>query len=596
MLELPRLSKWQVIFRNYEGSVWDTEGLGVRTARVQGRPVNVPNEMQISVAREISQLIELEEEHYSLSRRIRAQHVAVTHGEAEPEGPSSEVTRQIEAQLQELRDTEPIVVDRPSILGEGLRVDPAQIEFSEVTDNAAIGVSIYPRSFRCHWCGHYIIVDPEAPSSLNCPCCQAFCPSCKEQIAEPIDGKCPSCGNRVKRSLLDQFRYLFVCPRCARFEEFTPAIVRLEEVRGQPIECPECHRGHLHFFIRDSFNTAFWQCTNRACRFRNRTDQNRLNKFCRCHIRQGPQGEPGQPSIMRPTITSAPSISYPLVNSYLYLGTEPVTLANLRTEHDAKTAVDRHSWRLSEGLSDPDRRILADLGIVDSFTVPSIRTSTVVYGYKSNISSYPVVIEQYERMAQLFGGRNRYRAYLVNTIGRALVVVFDKDRFLRLLGIVGTSYEAVVDDCIAHLQGDALQDLISSAEQLPVVGALHGLEHAFLQAVTRQVGLEVFGSKILLRDCSVIIYEREEVGSGGLVQVTSGSEGAQFKRLIFEVWNAVKGCDQDCRSACPACVFVNDFYCQPFVPSEVQRWLPPNSLLDRQLASVYMSPPIEAGQ
>lgn len=593
MPELPRLSKWQVIFRNYEGSVWDTEGLGVRTARIQGRLASVPNSVAISVAREISRLIELREQHESLSQGRRAQRAAAMEAEGQAEGPSSDVLHQIEAQLEELRGDMPIAVDVPTGAIEGLRVDPAQIEFCEVAGGSVISVNVYPRSFRCHWCGHYEIVDPETPRPLYCPCCHSFCPSCKQQVAEPVDGKCPICGTKTRRSLLDQFRYVFVCPRCASIEEFTPAIVRLEEVRGQLIECPECHQGHLHFYIRDSFNTAFWQCTNSKCRFHNRTDDNRLNKFCRCHIRRGPDGEEGRPSIMKPIITSAPSISYPLVKSYLYLGTEPVNLANLRAEHEKQSGMDRHSWRLSDGLSAPDIRILADLGIKDSFTVPSISTSTVVYGYKSNISSHPVVIEDYERMAQLLGSHNRFRAYFVNTIGRALVLVLDKERFLSLFGIAGTSYETIVDDAINHLENDALQEVLENPERVPIVTALHALEHACLQTVTRQVGLEVFGSKLLLRDCSIVLYEREEVGSGGLVQVTSGSQGAQFKRLILGVWNAIKSCDQGCRTACPACVFVNDFYCQPFVPDEVERWFPPNSLLDRELAAGYMSPPLE---
>lgn len=593
MPELPRLSKWQVIFRNFEGSVWDTEGLGVRTARIQGAPISVPGPMAVSVANEISKLIELREQHESMSQRRRAQRAAAVEGEAESEGPPSDVLRQIEAHLNELRGEVPITVDVPTGSTEGLRVDPAQIEFYEVIDNSTISVNVYPRSFRCHWCGHYEIVDPESPRPLYCPCCRSFCPSCREQVTEPVNGTCPVCGSKTRRSLLDQFRYVFVCPRCASIEEFTPAIARLEDVRGHQIECPECHNGHLHFYIKDSFNTAFWRCTNSNCRFRNRTDDNRLNKFCRCHIRRGSDGEQGRPSIMKPIITSAPSISYPLIKSYLYLGAEPVNLANLKAEQEKQSSMDRHSWRLSDGLSEPDIRILADLGIKDSFTVPRINTSTVVYGYKSNVSSFPHVIEDYERMGQLFGSHNRYKAYLVNTVGRALVVVLDKERFVRLLRLTDTSYEAIVDDAINHLENDALQELLENPERVPLVTAFHALEHAYFKTVTRQVGLEVFGSKLLLRDCSIVLYEREEVGSGGLIQVTSGSQGAQFKRLIHGVWNAIKSCDQGCRNACPACVFVNDFYCQPFVPNEVERWLPPNSLLDRELAAGYMSPPME---
>ncbi len=70
--------------------------------------------------------------------------------------------------------------------------------------------------------------------------------------------------------------------------------------------------------------------------------------------------------------------------------------------------------------------------IDEVFTVPEILTTTVVYGYQSGIFSFPVTIPDNERLAQFFkpSRGTRYRAYLVNTKGRGLVIKLNEDKIL----------------------------------------------------------------------------------------------------------------------------------------------------------------------
>lgn len=585
MSDLPRLSKNQALFRNFEGSVWNTEKFVVRTQNIDGNPVNRPEIARV-IAREISELIKVEDEHYSFKRQRRAERARVP----KKEEVSREDYAEIEAQLRELRGEE-----GPEILSEKepaefkARVDAYQIDLIEITDNSIAHVDIFPRSYRCYTCGHYEIIDPRTVKDLKCPCCKGYCPNCEESVEEPVDEKCPKCGTKLRRNYLEQYAYIFVCPRCANIEEFTPAIIRLDDVRGRVITCPQCGKGHFHFRIKESFTTAFWQCTNPGCQFVRRTGRNRLNKFCKCHIPHGPNNEEGRYSIMKPIVTSAPSIAYPLVKTYLYLGTNPLTLGDLQLEHQKSKGVDKYEWRLSEKVSSLDLKMISDIyGIMDAFTVPKIVTSTVVYGYKSNVSSHPVRINDNERMAKLFGTRQRFKAYLTNTEGRALVIMLNKGKILDYVKSVpefrcdpNISYEDATNNIIAYLTTGQFQLIIDNPDAAGLVTLLHALEHAYFKSAVEQVGLEIFGSKILVTDCAILLYEREDVGEGGLVQLTSGAEAVGFKRLLRQMQTITRICPQLCHYACPACIYIHDFYCQPFVPSEMPRWFPPNALLNR---------------
>jgi len=301
---------------------------------------------------------------------------------------------------------------------------------------------------------------------------------------------------------------------------------------------------------------------------------------------------PGKPSIMRPIPTSA-SIATPLIRSYLWLGTEAVTLGSLVAQHEQTRAEDAYAWRLSEGLQESELGWVGQLfGVEDAFTIPRIRTTTVVYGYRSGISSYPTQIRDDERLPQLFkeprGGR--YRAYFADTLGRALVVRLARQRLLEALvaqSVVNPSesYEKCADATLQFASAGNFQEVIEGRGPVALLELVHAIEHAFFKTAVNHVGLEVFGGKILLRDAAVVLYEREDVGPGGLVQLSNTSE---FLRLLKDSRQVLWSCPQLCRGSCPACLFVHDYYCQPYMPNEIDRWLPPNSLLNRVRARELM--------
>jgi len=72
MKTISKLSKWQVLFRNFEGSVRDFENVSVRTENiVNTQPFSNPQISQ-SLAKEISGLVRLKDRYYQLKRERMA--------------------------------------------------------------------------------------------------------------------------------------------------------------------------------------------------------------------------------------------------------------------------------------------------------------------------------------------------------------------------------------------------------------------------------------------------------------------------------------------------------------------------------------------
>jgi len=581
MPEIRKISKWQCLFRYHEGAVWESAVGSFKTDALLGASVNRP-EIARPLAGEISRLVDAIQQHQNLQTQSR---IRPTGGTGQSQTPSNEPADQdIRQQIAQL-----LGEDEAQVIGDPGRdtdlthdiVHPSQIELIEVNDNSRVEGIVFPRSFICPTCGHYVLMDPNVVASLYCPCCKSYCRTCNN-VDSSSDNICPNCHGPLSRSLLRQFNFVFDCPRCGRFEELTPRFLNLDELKNGPIQCPVCHVGHLHFLWTDSFSTSRWRCSDSECGHSIGVD-----KVCRCHVPQTNE-QPGLPSIMKPTPTTS-SIAVPLVRSYLWLGSEMVTLSNLEQNHEGSKETDEFSWRLKEELSTNELEMVKQLySIDDAFSIPRIQTTTVVYGFRSGISSYPTRINENDRLAKLFTDktRRRYRAYVANTIGRALVLRLSKDRIIDSLvsaGVIqkGSSYEQVAENCINHLSVGVFQTVVSGEGPVQLAELLHAYEHAIFKTAVAQVGLEVFGSKILIRDAAIVLYEREEIGPGGLVQL---SKADQFIRLLLGTRRILWDCPQLCADACPACLFINDYYCQPYVPDEIDRWLPPNALLDRYLA------------
>ena len=87
----------------------------------------------------------------------------------------------------------------------------------------------------------------------------------------------------------------------------------------------------------------------------------------------------------------------------------------------------------------------------------------------------------------------------------------------------------------------------------------------------------------------VVLVERDDVGAGGLTQLTINSDGGILLSYFHRVADMLEECTRDCDDSCPACVYLDDAQCHPFITDEVQGYTPPNSLLDRESAAEVMS-------
>lgn len=586
MSEIPKRTEWQVLFKNFDGSVWTINNVTLRTNKIVGTLMeNQDKEILKALSQELSSCKNKIQQHYNEKQQNRATSSPTDSQISFVLDKDNEVQKQ----LKEMLDDSPTVITDTQEPQNQNQVAPSQIQLYEINENSRLETSIFPLSFRCYKCGHYSIIDPLHPK-LTCPCCkESYCNVCRKSINQ-VGGKCPDCKNDLKPNSLRQFNSVFACPRCANLEELTPRLVRLTNVQGTTIPCQSGKNcpGHMHFHIYESFLSSFWKCETCG-------DKKNVDKFCKCHIRKDDNlGIAGKPSIMKPITTSAPSITSPLLKSYLYMGNSDVSCTTLQQANEDSKDTDPDRWNIKEETSNIELQIFSNqYGIIDSFTVPNITTMTIVYGYRSGVASYPVRILDTERLAQLFQYGNKYNAYVIKKDGRGLVVSLDKNKILKIIQqnnlTTCQTYEELSDGTLNILKNTEFQNLIENTQNIPLVSVLHSIEHALLKSMMELTGLEDFGSKILIKDCCIVLFQRGDLGIGGISQIARPNQSSEFKRFIMTAAQQLKNCSQRCDDACLACIFMNDFNCQPYLPTEVSRWIPPNSILNRVLANQFFN-------
>jgi hypothetical protein len=280
---------------------------------------------------------------------------------------------------------------------------------------------------------------------------------------------------------------------------------------------------------------------------------------------------------------------------------EPISMPVLRQRHQDDKAEGIRTWHIDQylgRLNQAEREWFRQMfPIQEAFLISNVRSSTVVYGYSTHKAQDQIKDE--ERLLQFFRDdrTNTYRAYIVNEQGRALILILNKERLAQAVQEdTPPGQRRAYDDLIAgemdRLNERSLfQENVDRPETYPLLSSLHAIEHALLKQTVAQVGLDYFGSKILLRDGAIILYERQDIGYGGVVQLTAG---AGFLELMNEVQQTLAACPHDCEHGCLACVYINDAWCMPFLPEEIQRWYPPNAILLRREGSRAMTPIGEA--
>ncbi len=591
MKNISQLSKRQVLYRYFEKAVNTTDLCSIRTEKILQTTEYENPEISKSLSLEIGTLLKKKNEHFKILAQRQNEFFQLKK-EKDSTEEESEVDDYsiIDSQLKELLGEVPETITESSaaLEDEDYHIHPSLIELKEITSESTLKTQVFPLSFRCNFCGHYEILDPETTENTNCPCCASYCVNCKKQISDKNVKTCPQCNQKLIKNQMEQFPYVFACPRCTEVHELVPPKIKVENIRGSLIECPNCNNGHLHFFKTESISGSFWFCSDRNCDYKTR-----LFKNCVCHVYSSDE-EKSISSIMKPSLSSS-SLYIPLIKSFLFLGNRIVNLEELEKQNEKMKDLDMYYWKLSDELEDLNKKMILDLfSISDIFSIPEITTISSIYGYKSGTSSYPIIIPEVDKLADIFvHGRNKYRAYVIITKGRGLVFKFDKQRIEEFINYQNNyeeskSYQEIVSTEIEYINQENFQDVLDNYKGNGLAPLLHSLEHSLFSSITNQIGMEIFGSKILLEDCAIILYELEDVSSGGLVQLTYGKQGGEMKKMLRNFSKQISFCRQMCKSACPACIFIEDFYCHPFMPNEISRWLPSNSLLDRCFSKSFM--------
>ncbi|MHA1248889.1 MAG: hypothetical protein ACTSRP_02740 [Candidatus Helarchaeota archaeon] len=598
-----KLSKWQVLYRNFIDSIWETEKITVRTIDIFGNEVIHPKIIE-SIAKEIDKLKKFENKYYERrSKKWNEYKKRKKESNNEKNAPQLSLN---EDNILDLANFDQNLIDTiaDELFNENtVVITPKQIDLIEINDSSRVLVQIYPLSFRCHYCGHFEIISPEKTRTLICPCCNKNCPNCGKLLREEdfFNKKCQRCNQNLEIKYLEQFSQIFVCPRCGKVHEYVPSSkIRYNTIQfNKPFKClnEDCN-GHLHFYITKSISDAHWVCSS------NPKHIFQLRKNCECQIPKfGDSDNEYALSPMKATPASASSIFRPLIKSFIYLGDklEDINIQNLYTHYENSRNIDTFHWKMSEKITDQVAlEIINELyKIKDVFSIPKIKNTIVLYGYKSGI--FKQNISEDEKLARFFTSKDRknvrrYKAYLVNTQGRGLIFMFDKKKIFEFLKSINeipnqniSSYDDLANENINSLNNTEIQILLNGERNLSLITLLHTLEHSLIKSVIDQIGLEIFGSKIIISDATIILYEREDIGSGGLVQITLGEESSEFKKFLRKYQKNINICSQMCDYACPACIYINDYYCQPYLNNEIERWIPPNSFLNRDLAKKFIN-------
>lgn len=555
------VTKWQALF-HHEREVWETDYASVQTVGFDADRCE-DQTIKEMVADAIDEGLERWTKHQEERSRRRA-YQRSTQRAARVAAQQRKYSKKL-ADLGLDWDETPSATGETAPEGKTRLVRARDIDLRELIDRSTIRVSIYPHTFVCPRCYHYQIISG-GTSDLACPCCKA---------------RMERQGKTDHVPQMQQVAIIHICPRCAKVEELIPEGL---QVKDGMLRC-QCG-AHLHYYgLRGArARDIYWECLRCKRRYPDMGRGRAIDqRNCDCSIYE--KDEEGRSKVSKMWVDrSAGSNTYALNFRMLRIGHEPVALSILYARHQQDRAGSIKTWSLEDmfregGLSGQERLMFkAMFPIRDAFLVSNVRSSTVVYGYSTRKGT----IKDDERLPQFFrdSSSNTYRAYVVNEQGRALAIVLDKARIAKAIQH-GTkpSYDRLIENEIAALEtGGLFQQNIDNPQNFPLIASLHTLEHAIFKQALAQVGLDDFGSVILLREGVILLYERHDIGYGGVVQLTAGQG---FLQLVLEAKRIIEGCGHDCDKGCLACIYITDAYCVPFLRDEVNKWYPPNAILMR---------------
>lgn len=487
------------------------------------------------------------------------------------------------------------------------------LSFILVDEHSVVRTKIFPRTFHCKSCGHFMAIDPaRPPANLRCPCC--------------------------RRDRLRQEPIIFMCARCATVRELTPRGARLpdpvtdkkarrrsKDIRREPRSvndflgaappCPDCRAGHIHLNKHDDNNVQRWEWRCSSCdRF-----HEAVQELCfDCFIPAKPTEEVDETTdsessaksdiiFMSALPASAPNALRPLTTDVMFIHDQPLdpSLLLSSARETSKDWPDYFEMRRGTGstLSAEEIKQIESAGISNAYLLNRLGVITTVYGYRAGAvaSHAKTPVREEQRLARFFRDPEGFAEHICFGMlyeGAALALELNKGLIIERLGLRDVSgrratYDELVDHDRRVLAGMEIKDILQLQPESPIAAlfrTLHGVEHALLTSAIRRIGSSVLGSKLFLREGIILIYEREKVGRGGVVQLVNRGKG--LLALLASAGDQVSGCAQGCADGCPACAYIRDTSCQYEYSDLGRSWLPANTLLSRSRARRMLVPEI----
>lgn len=458
--------------------------------------------------------------------------------------------------------------DKLSAFSNKAKLLESQISIIEPQEGS---IDIFPRAWYCKKCGFYRVASPFELKSLSCPWCKdKFCvcsnPACPERNKTvKFAEKCEHCGHKTNPQRFSQLSLLFVCPVCAKQEEICPPFVK-PETAPKIFICDVCGQP-MRLALKRPLSRSKWEC------IANPKHTKSVVQFCSKCSNWSKDESARKPVMMKLKAASANYLK-PVIFSAFKIGDS--------LEINKQILENFTEWKLS-GQSGPEwDKIKSEIiryGIEDLWLIKEIKSFTINYGYQYNSFDEPKITNFYTSVDP----RNKqikYKCYVAVSNGKGLYIKLNKKRIIDVIEPKKPrNYEEIADAAISKIQESSPKELKDKGNDL--FSLLHSVSHAILQSASIITGLnaESFAEKILVKDCGILLAERENVGTGGLDYVV------QRKLLDWLVFSktGIDTCRYDCQNGCPKCLFIRDPLCNPLLPFEGgTKYFIPNSLLSRK--------------
>lgn len=536
-----RLNDYQAVTRHFPNSTFDSKQKSFIVLDFYGRPYE-NEQIQTNLANIISR-IESRDYHKNLPREA-----TITNQDHSKDQSKYDILEELAKELG-IENS-----GKKDIIGNKLTsvVLPQQVKL-EFPDKAQI--TLYPRGLVCPTCSYYIL---------------------HEDLSKHKSLSCHACG----KDILRQISNLFFCTRCSRQEEIIPNFKEPKD--GPRFRCTEIDcNGHLNLKLERSLSHSRWICDKTGNKFR-------VIHSCPSCARWSGIKDPAYMKIVR----TSESYMKPITFNTVYVS------GNL--EFSLKNA--NAAWMLSQAQSEIVD-VLNEYGINDVQLIDDVESFTVVYGYASYGDE--VRIKTFKRKNR-DTGIFEYPGYTIMSKGKAILILLNKEKICEVIlrdllnetydGLTRNTNETVKDHLkklhedpstiyswLAELTKNAMiKRTLTSSANTSLFKLLHSIEHVLVHQASLSTGLgeSTFNGKVLVDDCSVLIYENSQVEAGGVEYLAHHL----LDKWISGAVKHVRDCRYECSEGCVKCLYIQDPMCHPLLPREIpDTYMLPNSLLSRKL-------------